>query len=264
MRLCVRWLHVCAGEEKRSLRKSAFCARTLTEKRILGSDPHGKAHSARPPACRMRLLVRPTRKVRFSVTSPAQSAPFGHVAVASPAQNAPFRESDTPRVRLCVRRRLQSGAHVYAAATRFAEASTHTNPRRARFVYTFAHRGSPGPWGRDRPGQGVPASGRSRSGVAPRSLSHPGTRPSGGRPRHVPLLCQWCSPPRASSSSSPDRPRWALTCDGRRRAGHRAREGKTRPLCRRVRHALKPGPRLARPASVVLATGVRPRERLVR
>jgi len=262
MRLCVRWLHVCAGEEKRSLRKSAFCARTLTEKRILGSDPHGKAHSARPPACRMRLLVRPTRKVRFSVTSPAQSAPFGHVAVASPAQNAPFRESDTPRVRLCVRRRLQSGAHVYAAATRFAEASTHTNPRRARFVYTFAHRGSPGPWGRDRPGQGVPASGRSRSGVAPRSLSRPGTRPSGGRPRHVPLLCQWCSPPRASSS--PDRPRCALTCDGRRRAGHRAREGKTRPLCRRVRHALKPGPRLARPASVVLATGVRPRERLVR
>ena len=153
--------------------------------------------SAQPPlACRVRPLVRPTRKVRFSVTSPvqsapfghvaiaspAQSAPFGHVAVASPAQSAPFRESDTPRVRLCVRRRLQSGAHVYAAATRFAEASTHTNPRRARFVYTFAHRGSPGPWGRDRPGQGVPASGRSRSGVAPRSLSRPGTRQSGGAP----------------------------------------------------------------------------------
>ena len=71
--------------------------------------------------------------MRFSVTSPAQSAPFGHVAVASPAQNVPFRESDTPRVRLCVRRRLQSGAHVYAAATRFAEASTHTNPRRATY-----------------------------------------------------------------------------------------------------------------------------------
>ena len=45
-----------------------------------------------PPACRMRPLVRPTRKVRLSVTSPAQSAPFGHVAVASPAQSALFRE----------------------------------------------------------------------------------------------------------------------------------------------------------------------------
>ena len=50
--------------------------------------------SAQPPlAYRMRPLVRPTRKVRFSVTSPAQSAPFGHVAVASPAQSALFRET---------------------------------------------------------------------------------------------------------------------------------------------------------------------------
>ena len=40
--------------------------------------------STQPPlACRMR----------FSVTSPAQSAPFGHVAVASLVQNAPFREA---------------------------------------------------------------------------------------------------------------------------------------------------------------------------
>ena len=30
--------------------------------------------------------------MRFSVTSPAQNAPFGHVAVASPAQSAVFRE----------------------------------------------------------------------------------------------------------------------------------------------------------------------------
>ena len=143
----MRWHRVCAGEERRTLRKDAFCTLGLTEKRILGSGPHGKAHSARPPACRLRFLVRPTRKVRFSVTSPAQSAPFGHVAVASPAQNAPFRESDTPRVRLYVSRRLQSGALVYAAATRFAEASTHTNPRRARFVYTFAPPWKPRPMG---------------------------------------------------------------------------------------------------------------------
>ena len=35
MRLCVRWLRVCAGEEKRALRKGAFCARSLTERRSL-------------------------------------------------------------------------------------------------------------------------------------------------------------------------------------------------------------------------------------
>ena len=104
--------------------------------------------SAQPPlACRMRLLVRPTGKMRFSVTSPAQSASFGHVAVASLVQSAPFRESDTPRVRLYVSRRLRSGTLVHAVATRFAEALTHTNPRRASFVYTFAPPWKPRPMG---------------------------------------------------------------------------------------------------------------------
>ena len=64
--------------------------------------------STQPPlACRMRPLVE------------------------SHTQSALFREGDTPRVRLSVSHRLQSGALVYAVATRFAEASTHTNPRRA-------------------------------------------------------------------------------------------------------------------------------------
>ena len=39
----------------------------------------------------MRFLVSPTRKMRFSVTSPTQNALFRHVEVASPAQNALFR-----------------------------------------------------------------------------------------------------------------------------------------------------------------------------
>ena len=99
MRLCVRWLHVCAGEEKHILRKSAFCARALTEKRILDAGSHGKAHSAQPPEL--------------------QNAHFGEAHT----QNAPFRESETPRVRLYVSRRLQSGALVYVVATRFAEAA---------------------------------------------------------------------------------------------------------------------------------------------
>ena len=64
-----------------------------------------------------------------------QNAPFGEAYT----QNAPFRESDTPRVRLSVSRRLQGGALVHAAATRFAEASTHTNPRRAPFLVRLLH-----------------------------------------------------------------------------------------------------------------------------
>ena len=56
-----------------------------------------------------------------------QSAPFGEAHT----QNALFREGDTPRVRLYVSRRVQSGTLAYAVATRFAETSTHTNPRRA-------------------------------------------------------------------------------------------------------------------------------------
>ena len=93
MRLCVRWLSVCAGEEKRSLRKSAFWGRALTERRTLGAGPHGKAHSARPLACRLR----------FSVRWRVQSAPFGHVEVASPAQSASLCESPGAEWGTCVR-----------------------------------------------------------------------------------------------------------------------------------------------------------------
>ena len=71
--------------------------------------------------------IGPSRKGALCATARMQSAPFGEAHT----QSALFRESDTPRVRLYVSRRLQSGALVYAAATRFAKASTHTNPRRA-------------------------------------------------------------------------------------------------------------------------------------
>ena len=43
VRFYVRRRHVCADEEKRILRKDAFCVHALTEKRILDADPHGKA-----------------------------------------------------------------------------------------------------------------------------------------------------------------------------------------------------------------------------
>ena len=46
MRFSVRWLDVCAGEEKRTLRKSALCTSSVTERRILRVACDGKAHSA--------------------------------------------------------------------------------------------------------------------------------------------------------------------------------------------------------------------------
>ena len=45
MRFFVRRRRVCPGEEKRTLRKSAFYNRRLTERRILYPAPHGKAQS---------------------------------------------------------------------------------------------------------------------------------------------------------------------------------------------------------------------------
>ena len=76
MRFSVRWLHVCAGKEKRTLRKSAFCAGTLTERRILDQRRHGKAHSGcalpldairlsrKSAPCMPPLCVSPCRTLR--------------------------------------------------------------------------------------------------------------------------------------------------------------------------------------------------------
>ena len=80
MRFSVRWRHVCAGEERRTLRKSAFCTLGLTERRILRSRRDGKAHSE----------CGPSRKDALWVTVGAQNALFRHVA-------APGRCGTTPR-----------------------------------------------------------------------------------------------------------------------------------------------------------------------
>ena len=89
----------------------------LTQRRILRRRSHVKAQSA-PAASRKSALCTPDLTEKRSLW-PAHT------------QNALFRESDTPRMRLSVSCRLQSGAFAYTVATRFAETSTHTNPRRA-------------------------------------------------------------------------------------------------------------------------------------
>ena len=87
MRFSVRRLHVCPAQEKRTLRKGAFCAGTLTERRILdqrrhekahfGRDlsfdairPHGKAHPA-PHALRVTVPHPALHALRVTVPHPA-------------------------------------------------------------------------------------------------------------------------------------------------------------------------------------------------
>ena len=64
VRFSVRCLDVRAGEEKRTLRKSAFCEVGVTEKRILGGWGHGKAHSGRLGSRVASQRVREAHKVR--------------------------------------------------------------------------------------------------------------------------------------------------------------------------------------------------------
>ena len=62
MRFSVRCLDVRAGEEKRTLRKSAFCVDALTKKRTLTHHPHGKAHSPTDVSRKSAFCVRDVTK----------------------------------------------------------------------------------------------------------------------------------------------------------------------------------------------------------
>ena len=59
--------HGKAHSAPEASRKSAFCLRHLTEKRILQVGSHRKAHSVREQSRRVRLSVRDGARVRFSV-----------------------------------------------------------------------------------------------------------------------------------------------------------------------------------------------------
>ena len=81
MRFCVRRLDVCPGEERRTLRKSAFCNPCRTEKRILAARSHGKTHSA------------------------GVALPKGALCATARAQTAPFRETQRTECTFPSRRR---------------------------------------------------------------------------------------------------------------------------------------------------------------
>ena len=76
MRFSVRCLDVCAGEEKRILRKSAFWEVGLTEKRILGGWGLGKAQFAQALSPKSHSATHADHRVRLSVRSNVQNAPF--------------------------------------------------------------------------------------------------------------------------------------------------------------------------------------------
>ena len=72
MRLSVRRLHVCAGKEKRTLRKDALCGCDVTERRILCRHSHGKAHPGPATSRKSALWTRsaPHGKVHFGRDPP--------------------------------------------------------------------------------------------------------------------------------------------------------------------------------------------------
>ena len=96
MRFSVNRHSVCAGEKKRTLRKSAFCEAGVTEKRILrvpsrksalwevgvtekrtlGGRGHGKAQFAQALSPKSHSATHADHRVHLSVRSNVQTAPF--------------------------------------------------------------------------------------------------------------------------------------------------------------------------------------------
>ena len=76
MRFCVRRLDVCPGEERRTLRKSAFWRHDLTERRILAARSHGKAHSGGTISRKDALCGSGGDRLRLSVRCWGQTALF--------------------------------------------------------------------------------------------------------------------------------------------------------------------------------------------
>ena len=133
MRLCVRWLHGCAGEEKRTLRKSAFCVRALTEKRILCRRRHGKAHSGRATSRKSAFCVRSSPKSALCMRAVVAPRGYFRRSVYTPASHGRSHDRAGPWVPRRRRphgprdaRALEPEAHATGAVT---QPPTHTNSR---------------------------------------------------------------------------------------------------------------------------------------
>ena len=76
MRFSVRQADVCAGKEKRTLRKGAFWRKAITERRTLHAVCDGKAHSGCESSRKGALCDRGGYRMRLFVRLSAQNALF--------------------------------------------------------------------------------------------------------------------------------------------------------------------------------------------
>ena len=94
-------------------RKSAFCSNDLTQKRILRRRPHAKPHSGGSEDPRVRLSLRASYRMRFSVRHGLQNALFRRVRFSSPGQTS----SRLTQKRI-LRRRPHAKAHSAQTSSR--------------------------------------------------------------------------------------------------------------------------------------------------
>ena len=88
MRLSVECAFPHLGKRRAASRKTALCPDALTQKRILCRRSHGKAHSGGSEDPRVRLSVRASYRMRFSVQHGLQNASFRRVRFSSPGQTS--------------------------------------------------------------------------------------------------------------------------------------------------------------------------------
>ena len=80
--------HAKAHSVSTPSRKSAFRPDALTQKRILDSTPHAEAHSGGSEDPRVRLSVRTSYRMHFSVRHGLQNALFRRVRFSLPGQTS--------------------------------------------------------------------------------------------------------------------------------------------------------------------------------
>ena len=97
MRFSVRRLHVCAGKEKRTLRKDALCGCDVTERRILCRHPHGKAHPGPATSRKSALWARSVPRCDSPSRKSAPCAPRSPRHRAAPCVPHPAAHHATRR-----------------------------------------------------------------------------------------------------------------------------------------------------------------------
>ena len=118
MRFSVECAFPHLGKRRLTSRKSAFCPDGLTQKRILDSTPHAKAHSGGSEDPRVHLSVRTSYRMCFYVTHKgcrrSHNALFRRVRFSSPGQTW-GRRSVHKLAKMTSQRRF--GSFVYTIAT---------------------------------------------------------------------------------------------------------------------------------------------------